>query len=408
MKDYKKLLLDQKIELISPYTGCKIKHEMKCLICNNIFFANILTKIQNYNKYGRNGCPYCWKHRNSTEKNKKIDDLIKDINSNGYTVLSEFKGLFYSDDNDNTLVKKKSCGHAFNARLLYIKKTDYSFCKICSKSNKKILLRKGFSKHYINGIEYYLKDKLVIFIHDINHITEQKVSVRNWMLDLNKQFLEMKILHFYSDELNDKPDLILHKIKHINNENIGNKIYARQCIIKECSTTEKSLFLEETHIQGNDKSQINYGAYYNDELVAVMTFCKPRVFMNRNPKDGEIELSRFSTKKEYRIVGIASKLLSHFKKNNEYNQIISYSDRRWSEGNLYYKLGFKLSNTSRPGYFYIVNNERIYRWNFRKDLIAKKFPESFDPNLTEYQNMLKLGIDRVWDCGTLKFVLSKE
>jgi hypothetical protein len=50
------------------------------------------------------------------------------------------------------------------------------------------------------------------------------------------------------------------------------KIYARKCIIKEISTELKNDFLNQFHIQGEDKSKIKLGLFYQDELVAVMTF----------------------------------------------------------------------------------------------------------------------------------------
>lgn len=35
-------------------------------------------------------------------------------------------------------------------------------------------------------------------------------------------------------------------------------------------------------------------------------------------------------------------------------------------------------------------------------------PESYDSEKTEYQNMIEMGFDRVWDCGTLKYALKNN
>ena len=39
--------------------------------------------------------------------------------------------------------------------------------------------------------------------------------------------------------------------------------------------------------------------------------------------------------------------------------------------------------------------------------LKELFPERYDPKLTEYENMLNFGYDRIWDCGNYKFVLTK-
>jgi hypothetical protein len=88
----------------------------------------------------------------------------------------------------------------------------------------------------------------------------------------------------------------------------------------------------------------------------------------------------------------------------EFTSVYSYADRRWSDGNLYYKLGFNLDGISPPDYFYIFDKKRKHRWAFRKDVLKNKKDFIYDPAKTEYQNMLGNGFDRVWDCGSLRFV----
>jgi hypothetical protein len=66
-----------------------------------------------------------------------------------------------------------------------------------------------------------------------------------------------------------------------------------------------------------------------------MTFSKPR--FNRNYK---YELVRFASKLGTQVIGGASKLLKYFEINYNPKSIISYADRRYSNGKLYYALGF--------------------------------------------------------------------
>jgi hypothetical protein len=210
----------------------------------------------------------------------------------------------------------------------------------------------------------------------------------------------------FEDELTNIP-LLFAKLKHYTHSNQSARIHARQCVIKKCSKKEKKQLLDLNHIQGNDNSQLAYGAYYQDKLVAVMTFSRPRIALgqkNKHHDEGKWELSRFCTDVQYKIPGIASKLLTYFKRNNYWTEIYSYADKRWSTGKMYYKLGFRLATDNPPDYFYVINGIRKHRWNYRKDIL-KRTLVNYDPSLTEYQNMQRCGFYRVWDCGTFKFVM---
>lgn len=128
------------------------------------------------------------------------------------------------------------------------------------------------------------------------------------------------------------------------------KIYARKCIVKEISSSEKSLFLNNNHLQGDDKSSIHIGLYYNDELLSVMTFGKART-----SQKCDYELFRYCVKYGYCIVGGASKLFKYFE-NNYLNiidtTVVVYDSINKSYGNIYSILGFKLNEISKPNYIW--------------------------------------------------------
>ena len=178
------------------------------------------------------------------------------------------------------------------------------------------------------------------------------------------------------------------------------KIYARKCQVKEVSSQEARKFLEDNHLQGYANSKIRLGLYYNEELVSLMTFSKPRY-----TKNYDWELVRFCTLKGFNVVGGASKLLSSFRSNHK-GSIISYANRRWSNGDLYRRLGFKEINRTSPGYYYFKENEMILytRDKFQKHKL-KDLLETFDERLTEEENMFENDYRKIYDCGNLVFVL---
>jgi hypothetical protein len=211
----------------------------------------------------------------------------------------------------------------------------------------------------------------------------------------------IKLIHIFEDEWMFKKDIVKSRIKNI----LGlsdNKIYGRKCIIKEVKTNDKTKFLDKNHIQGSVGSKVNLGLYYNDELVSIMTFGDLRKNLNQKQEKGYYELLRFCNKLNANVIGGADKLLKHFIKTYKPKEIISYADRRWSQGELYEKLEFNFIHNTKPNYFYVVNNTRKNRFGFRKDILVK---EGYDSNMSEHEIMKERRIYRIYDCGTKKYTL---
>ena len=146
------------------------------------------------------------------------------------------------------------------------------------------------------------------------------------------------------------------------------RIYARNCIVKSIPSEIKNEFLDKNHLQGNDKSCICLGLFYDDELVSIMTFGN-----SRYNKNYQYEMHRFCTKIGYQIIGGASKLWSYFVKNHNPKSVITYADRRYSDGTFYSKIGFKKIGISKPNYFYFKNTINLLsRLNFQKNKLSVK------------------------------------
>jgi hypothetical protein len=107
--------------------------------------------------------------------------------------------------------------------------------------------------------------------------------------------------------------------------------------------------------------------------------------------DGEWNLSRFCNKRDYSVIGSASKLLNYFIKCNNPKRIISYADRDWSRGDLYEKLNFNKLYDTDSDYKYVVNGKRVHKSNFKKSVTG----------LSESQ----LEVPKIWDCGKIKYEL---
>jgi hypothetical protein len=216
----------------------------------------------------------------------------------------------------------------------------------------------------------------------------------------------IRIIHIFDDEWNNKTEIVKYKLSHILGVSTGETIYARKCEVHIIDSKTSSNFLNKNHIQGSDKSNVRLGLYSGEVLVSVATFSKKRNALGYKIKvDGEYELSRYATSNDIRVVGGVSKLLKHFITNYKPTSIISYADRRYSdESSMYSKIGFSLVGKTKPNYYYTNNyTKRLHRYNFTKHRIVNQL--GGDKSLSEWENMMKMGYDRVWDCGSLKYEL---
>jgi hypothetical protein len=208
----------------------------------------------------------------------------------------------------------------------------------------------------------------------------------------------INLLQIYSHEWNNVAKQDIWKSIINNRLNISNKIYARECVVKIVDNRECKQFLNKNHLQGQDNSKIKLGLYKNGTLVSMMTFSKPRFDKNK-----EWELVRFCNLLNNTVVGGASKLFKYFITHYNPINIISYADRRYSDGNLYKTLNFSEVSKTPPSYFYIKSGKIISRFMAQKHKL-KKILNNYDENKTEVKNMIENKYRRMWDCGNYKFL----
>ena len=248
-------------------------------------------------------------------------------------------------------------------------------------------------------LDIYVPDKKIAIEFDgLFWHNEIKKPDKSYHLNKTNKCNEngIRLIHIFEDEWQYKSDIVKSRLRNIFGIS-ENKIYARKCVIREVDYRTSKSFLNKNHIQGNCVSSIRYGLYYNNELVSIMTFGKQRKNMGRNSEENCYELLRFCNVLDTIVVGGASKLLKHFIKVHKPFLITSYCDKRWSNGELYETLGFKYVKDTRPSYFYIINGKRENRFNYRKDVLIKKY--NCPKDMSEHDFMLSKKKYRIYDCG---------
>ena len=212
----------------------------------------------------------------------------------------------------------------------------------------------------------------------------------------------IRLIHIFEDEWIEHEEIVKSKLKHILGCDMDlPKIFARKCIIKEIDNQIAKSFLEKNHIQGFARSSVYLGCFCYDELVGVMTF-------KREIKNSDKwELTRFASAINRHCIGVGGKLFKYFVKNYNPTEVKSFADRRWSttlKDNLYIKLGFIVDNVLKPDYHYVVGDNRLHKFGFRKQILLKKYPNSgLTEDMTEHEICQKLGFQRIYDCGLIKY-----
>lgn len=224
---------------------------------------------------------------------------------------------------------------------------------------------------------------------------------RNYHLDKTKECNKAgyNVIHIFEHQWINRQEII----KDIIKKRLGiveNKVFARKCEIREVETSQAREFIETNHLQGYASATYKLGLYYENELISIMTFGK-----SRYDKNCDWELIRFANKLGHNVIGGASKILKHFRKQNT-GSIISYCDISIFSGNLYKDLGFIYSHNAKPNYFYFDNMLNVYsRVMFQKHKLKDKLI-NFDPSKSEWENMVENKFNRYWDCGNAVYILN--
>lgn len=328
-------------------------------------------------------------------------EWLREQNSSGKTIAEIAHHLEISPSN---------LGKIYHNQGLEIVRHQHSLCEnaIYNKFSSKYNITRN-TRSVINPKEidlYFIDQKLGIEVNGIYFHSEKFHREKTYHLEktIEAKKKNITLLHFWDFEIKSKLEIV----ENIIQSNLGiinNKINARQTQVIEINKNDKKTFLEKYHLQGNAASTIDLGLIHNNSLVLVASFS-----LNRFSKNAKYELVRLCSKKDTTVRGGAGKILSYFSKNfmNNRDKLVSYADRRYSNGSVYQKIGFDFSHYSDPGFFY-VNSSGIYagsRHSWQKHLLEKKL-KIFDPNLSANDNMRLNNYYRVWDCGQSVYIFTK-
>jgi very-short-patch-repair endonuclease len=399
------------------YNGIFTKATLTCKKHNHTFEVTPNTHL--YSKHG--GCSECV----SEEKRVTFEEFLERS--------SRLHKNFYSYDNiqredydgiTRTKVKIECPVHGIFNQSIFDHYVMGNGCPKCGNKKSRLedfieefLIKYGvkYEQHKLGlispyEIDFYLPEyNIAIEVNGLRYHSEYNGNKkRSYHLNKTKLCLEqgVKLIHIFEDEIVHKPNIVINKLRSLLNlKKI--KIHGRKCEVREISSELKTKFLDKYHLQGDDNSSIKLGLFYRNKLISVMTFGHIQGESNKIMNEsGRYDLKRYCGISSAYVIGGAGKLLKYFERNYKPKYIISYADKRWSTGDLYFNLNFNHIRDNSPNYRvttgrypYITYHKKL----FQKDKLEKKL-ENYDSNLSEWANLKNNGWDRIWDCGLMVFV----
>lgn len=340
--------------------------------------------------------------QNQDIKNKIIETKIKK-----YGIINNFKNPIIKEKIKETCMKKYNVPYACmiekcrKANGNSISKINKSFSKILENNNIKNMLEKKIN-NYSYDIEIINNNILLeinpTYTHNVTYGSEfrghtKKPLDKDYHLNktINAQENGYRCIHIFDWEDKEK---IINILKD------KERIFARKCKINLVDIQEANEFLNKYHLQNTCKGQeIILGLYYNNELVELMSFGKPR-YNNKY----EWELLRLCSKSN--IIGGTKKLFNNFIKKYNPHSIISYCDNSKFSGDIYNKLGFKLLDYGKPSkHWYNIKTKKHITDNLlRQRGYDQLFGTNYGKGTSNEELMIKNGFVELYDCGQSVYI----
>lgn len=259
-------------------------------------------------------------------------------------------------------------------------------------------------------IDLYIPSMNVgIELHGLRWHTESK---RGKMYHRNKwekaEDKGIRLIQVFEDEWSDKQEIVKARIQAI--LGASEKFDARKCVVEKLDSERGRAFLAKHHIQGSGNASLYYGLMYNDEIVAVASFCKSRSgAMTGSNKEGSWEVLRYAS--VGRVRGGFTRMYKMFLTDVNPDEVVSYCDLRYGNGKLYQAAGFELDSITEPDYWWVPNGkvQRIPRYATQKHKLYKHpvLKEFYGPGKTEAQVCAEAGWEKIYGVGNQKWIWNK-
>ncbi len=264
----------------------------------------------------------------------------------------------------------------------------------------------AFSLKVSNGVyvDVYFPDRhcAIIFNSMEKVLTDKKVKSNN----PHQAEPKIKIVHLWEDQWVFHEAKIRSKLKSL--MGITERIHGRETNIISIDNSQLMHFLNVNHLNVPIKAKYKFGLLKDNELVAAMSFSKGRKIVRENVVFNSYEMLRFCNKLNLTVVGGFSKLLLYFMKIQIPDDVMTYVDCDWSDGQSFLAKGFELLERIPSIEFWLnmKTGEREY-----PHLVLKKHKKSmldFESDNEKISFLIKNGYVQIYNTGSYKYILKRK
>jgi len=171
----------------------------------------------------------------------------------------------------------------------------------------------------------------------------------------------LHLVHIWEDQWANKKEIVKSRITSLFGK--SKTVFARKTKVVKLNKIELLDFLNQNHLNEPANSKHKYGLVAGNELVAVSAFSASCPIHRNGVVYKSHQLVRFCNKNGITVVGGLSKLIAHFIKMHNPEDIMSYADLDWSNGKSYIRLGFHKIGILQPQTFYAnpISMQRYYK-----------------------------------------------
>ncbi len=150
-----------------------------------------------------------------------------------------------------------------------------------------------------------------------------------------------------------RPDLFRQRL--LSHTGHFRSIFARNCEVRRIDRNAANTFLDVNHNYGAAACRYCFGLFEKNASApaAVATFSNARRWIKDDREIRSYEWVRYASSNGIRIAGGMGKILARFVEEIHPDDIMSYADLEWSDGDVYRRLGFREDGFRKPVLFAI-------------------------------------------------------
>lgn len=276
----------------------------------------------------------------------------------------------------------------------------------------------------ISELDIYIPEKQVAVEFNGIYWHSDEFKTTKYHLEKSTQVTKrgIHLIHVWEDDWRERRDTVVRALAHrlgaterlnkpgallVTDESLTQRYGARTLVTEVISQEESAEFLNSNHIQGRTYGTLHTGLRDKDGILRAVFVAKR---IGNAGHEGSWRIERYATRGI--VPGGFTKLMKftevqiHEQDLGSITKWVTFSDAALSDGGLYRNYGFTEDGFVPPDYMYVINGDRVHKFNYRLKRFRDDPRLKFEEGLSESELAKLNGLSRIWDAGKVRWVKS--